>query len=319
MKQKRKTLISVILFAVIFGALLITATFTDLQVSRILTRGTLPAGQYYADGIFGTVFETIGTAPEYFISVLCLEILMLYVLRFFQPGALRMILAIVAAVAAAGFYAAWLHEMFEYIFRHYMDDFPTFVWGVIAFITLIMMFFTTLAVDRLSDESLRRLPRFAFAALLGMLAATLIVQGLKIPFGRMRYRAMNTIGDFSYYTRWYVVNGQPDKTWMRELFGTSDACKSFPSGHTRGAAATFYLVLFAERLGVRNRKIIGALWAFALLFSALVAISRIMVGAHFFSDVLVGGTIGFLCCAAATKLSAGPAKEIKNKKEASHA
>ena len=32
------------------------------------------------------------------------------------------------------------------------------------------------------------------------------------------------------------------------------------------------------------------------LFTGAVALSRSMVGAHFFSDVLVGGTIGFSVC-----------------------
>ena len=134
-----------------------------------------------------------------------------------------------------------------------------------------------------------------------MTVATLIVQGLKVPFGRMRYRAMNVIGDFGKneqfpgFTRWYMVSGQPDKELMRATFGTSDAFKSFPSGHTRGAAATFYLATLGAVLGLSKKKQI-ALWVFAVVFTGLVALSRIMVGAHFFSDVLIGGTVGFLCC-----------------------
>ena len=38
MTKKSKTLISILLFVVLFGGLLLTATFTDLQVSDILTR-----------------------------------------------------------------------------------------------------------------------------------------------------------------------------------------------------------------------------------------------------------------------------------------
>ncbi len=67
---------------------------------------------------------------------------------------------------------------------------------------------------------------------------------------------------------------------MRATFGTSDAYKSFPSGHTRSAAATFYLAAMADVLGI-NKKKKAALWCFAAAFTCAVALSRIMVGAHF--------------------------------------
>ena len=35
-------------------------------------------------------------------------------------------------------------------------------------------------------------------------------------------------------------------------------------------------------------------WVVPILYTGIVAISRIMVGAHYFSDVLFGGTIVFL-------------------------
>lgn len=44
MTIRKRTILSLCLFAAIFGGLLLTATFTDLQVSRILTKGTLPEG-----------------------------------------------------------------------------------------------------------------------------------------------------------------------------------------------------------------------------------------------------------------------------------
>lgn len=293
MTVKKKTIISICLFLLIFGGLLITATFNDLKVSNILTKFSLPEGQYYADDIFGTVFETIGTSPEYFIGAFAFQIIFIYVTRFFNKKNLKTIIQVVSIVAACALYCVWFNEMFNYIFRHY-DISPDFIWGVIAFLGLITTVFGTLAVNNFSDENIKKLLRFAVVTLVAMEAAVLTVQIIKIPMGRMRYRAMNTVNDFSYYTPWYVANGQPDKEWMRSLFGTSDACKSFPSGHTRAAAAMFYLTTLVDVLGVKNKRIRSAVWIGAFLFTALVAVSRIMVGAHFFSDVLIGGTVGFI-------------------------
>lgn len=303
MKTKKKTIFSLCAFFAVFAALLITATFTDLQVSQLLTKGTLPPGQYYATGLFGVIFECIGTCPEYLVSAFSCEVLALYAIRLLREKKYAFPFACVMLAGAAVLTGAWFKELSGYILRHYSVSMKPFLWGVIVFVTLLFTFCETLATGSLSDESLKKLPRLAFCVLFGTLAATLIVQALKTPFGRMRYRAMNTIGDFSGFTRWYIPNGQPDKEWMRAAFGTSDAFKSFPSGHTRGAAATFYLAVYAQALDVKAKWKRAALWCFAVVFTGLVAVSRIMVGAHFFSDVLVGGTIGFSCCMIAREVA----------------
>lgn len=304
MTMKKKTILSLVLFAVIFGGLLLTATFTDLQVSRILTKNTLPAGQYYATGVFGVVFECVGTSPELLISALSAAMLTVWGLRMMPPGAGRTLFVAAGGAVTAGLYLWEYSDMFEYVCR-LMQPYeggpsfkgvPAFLWGIAAFLSLFSAALSLFAVNCFSDDTLKKLPRYAVVTMAAVVIAILLVQVMKIPMGRMRYRAMNVIGDFSGYTRWYVAGGQPDKAWMRETFGTSDAFKSFPSGHTRAAAATFYLVSLADVVGVKSRRRRALLWCFAIGFTGLVALSRIMVGAHFFSDVLVGGTVGFAVC-----------------------
>lgn len=313
MTQRKKTLLSVCLFILIFGGLLITATFTDLQVSQILTKNVLPRGQYYTEHIFGAVFESIGTIPEYFVGALMVQIVFLYIRRFTKAGAGKTALECGALFVIFGLYAMWYNELFDYIFRHFdlPEGRPAYIWGIVVFLGLLTAVFGTLAANNFSDESVKKLLKFAFVTMGAILLAMAIVQILKIPFGRMRYRSMNTIDDFSGFTRWYIAGGQPDKEWMRATFGTSDAFKSFPSGHTRSAAATFYLATMADVLGVKDKRKKAALWIFALVFTGTVAISRIMVGAHFFSDVLIGGTIGFTCAVLSKEFFINHCENIK--------
>ena len=298
MTMKKRTILSLCLFAVIFLGLLLTATFTDLQVSRILTKNALPAGEYYANDLFGVVFECIGTSPELLLCGVCAAMLTVWALRLCRPGAVRTLLLLAGGAATVGLYAWEFYDLFHYICRHVPGDksVPAFLYGVAGFLALFCATLTLFAVNSVSDETLRRLPRFACVTMGSVLVAVLLIQVIKNPMGRMRYRAMNVTGDFSGYTPWYVPNGQPDKAWMRATFGTADACKSFPSGHTRAAAATFYLVSLADVIGVKSKRRRALLWCFAIVFTGTVAISRIVVGAHFFSDVLVGGTIGFVLC-----------------------
>ena len=69
MTKKSKTLISILLFVVLFGGLLLTATFTDLQVSDILTRHALASHSYYTNDPFGATLRA--SAARLFI--LCLH------------------------------------------------------------------------------------------------------------------------------------------------------------------------------------------------------------------------------------------------------
>lgn len=295
--SKKHTVISCALFAAVFAALLITATFTDLQVSQILTKGTLAPGKFLADGLFGVVFECIGTTAPYVVGVFSLEIMFVYVLRFMKnPVGKTVLCCLLEAGAFAAYYVLAL-DILNYNFRHYGLEGtpkPAFVRVELAFVAAFIVLLVTFAVNSLSDESIRRLIRTAFAVLVAIAVSSLTVEYLKHPFGRPRFRAMNYANDFSYYTRWYVLNGQPDKEWMKETFSSTDACKSFPSGHTQSAAMAFCIVMLKDAFGITSKKKAALLWCSATLWTGLVALSRIMVGAHFFSDVLVGGTIGFI-------------------------
>lgn len=294
--DKKRTLVSCILFAVIFSALLITATFTDLQVSRILTKGTLMPGSYLAVGLFGVLFECIGCAPPYLVGIISLEIVFVYTVRFMKSGRAKVLVESLLQIACAVAYYVLVLDVFDYNFRHYRleGDKPAFMRVELIFLALLLTALTALAVNNLPDEIVKKFPRFAYAVALAIIFSTLFVTIIKEPFGRVRYRAMNYAGDFSYYTRWYVLSGQPDKEWMKETFSSSDACRSFPSGHTQSTAMIFCIVMLRELFDIKSKKITAVLWTVSIVWTACVALSRIMVGAHYFSDVLMGGTIGFL-------------------------
>lgn len=303
MTRKFKTIVSLLLFVLLFGGLLLTATFTDLQVSKILTAGALAPGSYYTNNFFGAVFESVGSAPVYLMIAFAVQILFWNVYRFWKKQPWKTLLLILGVCGNVGAYFAFFTETFGYIMQHVDAESykgAGFLSGIAVMLAIMVTFFGIFAAKNLSDESLKKLLNTAFAILAMVIAANVIVAIIKIPVGRMRYRAMNTeggksIGGFENFTRWYVANGQMDKAEMIRLFGTTDACKSFPSGHTCAAGMSYGLIMLIDALGIKSKGKKAALWIGTIAFTGIVAVSRIVVGAHFFSDVLMGGTISFVC------------------------
>jgi lipid A 4'-phosphatase len=119
-------------------------------------------------------------------------------------------------------------------------------------------------------QTAARVPAFLFAA---VAASGLIVDLLKLLVGRTRPKLLFASGDY-------------DFSW----FGLTADHWSFPSGHAATAAA-----------------LMTALWClwprhvlFYIALAALIAVSRVVIGAHYLSDVLMGGFIGVV----ATRIAA---------------
>lgn len=71
---------------------------------------------------------------------------------------------------------------------------------------------------------------------------------------------------------------------------------SFPSGHSQ-AGVVFYYVLITiliNELNISNKKIRIGLKISAITLAILIGISRIVLGVHFFTDVLTGLIIGWI-------------------------
>lgn len=106
--------------------------------------------------------------------------------------------------------------------------------------------------------------------LMGIFGYVLFVQPLKIFWGRVRFKDIDVL--YSNFTNWYVPNG---------ITGND----SFPSGHT---AMGFILISFFLLFRNKNFVLRFGVYFFVLTWAIAVAASRIVIGAHFLSDVIVG-------------------------------
>lgn len=316
---KSKTIIALCLFAVLFVSLVLVATYCDFQVSKILTKNALKPGEYLANDLFGVVGEAVGTSPIYILLSLCTAILCWYFAKCFDKKKWAIALAVIFAFVGTVAWWYYIKDIMKYVIEHAANEIGAAGAAVYEYchngavvasqvlVALTIQALTVLALRPLKAETLKRLVWWVVAALAACVLANIIILLVKDPVGRMRFRAINSnvgqhlinAGLVQGYTPWYVRNGQPDEaiinSFIAEYPGASDAFKSFPSGHTCAAGMSYALIMLPDVVDFKHKKAGKiACWVTPIVITMLVAISRIVVGAHYMSDVTFGGTIAFV-------------------------
>ena len=307
----------IIIFCVVFLALLLTSTFFDMQVTKILV--DIPEGSYYSNNLFGVIGEVIGSFPIYYMigfAVICLALGGIV----YKPS-LKKLFFIIAIIG--GFIAMFIGV--DDCLKEFADHSIAYKnWDKIFKILLASAFAllfeipTIIIVNKFSDETKKKLMIFACVTLLMVVISQIIIYALKVAVGRARYKAMNVIGSESLYTPWYIFNGSrvSDNPTLIALGVESNAFKSFPSGHTAASAAVYaFLALPYVFEKFNNKKWKVILNVSTIAFTGYIAISRIVVGAHFYSDVLFGGTITYLSVFLGVIIVKAILKKIANKKQ----
>ena len=307
LSRKKRTIISLILFFLIFGGLLLIATFYDLKINHILTSSSLKDHLYLTNDTFGASFEAFGDSPNYIMLTMAFSLIFIFARRNMKKAGQVVLMAAALAGTFASLYF-WFNSVLNYIKEHLtmLDRSFELAEGpylnvIVAFLALVVTFLSVTAANNFNDEAIKKLLRFSIATIIICAVPTAIINlGLKGYVGRIRYRAMDMYPDnptygFAAYARWFEHHGQwLSKEEMRELFGTSDALKSFPSGHTASAGCIYALTMLIDSLGIKKKGARIALWVCPIAYTGAVAVSRMVCGAHFLSDVLVGGTLSFV-------------------------
>ncbi|MBR4800722.1 MAG: phosphatase PAP2 family protein [Clostridia bacterium] len=329
MSLKTKTIIAICCFVAIFAILVALASVFDFQISQILTKGSLDEGEYISHGFFPIAGEVFGTSPLYIFAALSMGIAFWFCLKIIPKKVLSVIGAIVAAVLIVVAWWFFFKDIVGYFFEHAANqarenvanvaDAEASAAAVYEFrhsfgvrLTEVLMALcvaplTVFAFKGIKEENLKKLGWMVLAFVAGAVVALLLLN-IKGPIGRMRFRAINSSvgkqliddGVLKGFTPWYIANGQPSQEiiamFTAKWPGASDAFKSFPSGHTCSAAMSYVLIMLPDAVDFKHKKAAKVIcWVTPILITGLVAISRIVAGAHYMSDVTFGGTIGFLC------------------------
>ena len=300
MKTKTKNIIIWSVVAVVAISVAILGTIFDLQISKNLADLQFTVDGYHSTNIFAIIGEIFGENILYVLLVISFGIIFFYLYKnplFKEWLNTLLLITLFSAGLVVCFYC--IHKVLEYLSIYTNIGLDKYISSTIGMISILLIscvvnIFAFFLISKISDENIKKLYVWAIVVLIVALLSNGIVQFSKRIFDRTRYRAMVFAGDkdFSYFQNWYVFNTNKFQH-VSEL--SSDFFRSFPSGHTCAAASSFLLVclpLFIPQ--TNNKKWKTIFWLFAIVYTLLVAFSRIVAGAHFFMDVYIGGLITFV-------------------------
>lgn len=143
------------------------------------------------------------------------------------------------------------------------------------FMVLSLLAFNLLLREILKKITLsQRIKAFSKCSVfLGLYGYLFIVQPLKHLWGRVRFRDLDTI--YSSFTPWFLPNG-------------INGNQSFPSGHAAMAWMILPLLLLVDS---KSKGIKIFLIIIIISWGLTVSLSRVIIGAHYASDVLLGSII----------------------------
>ena len=299
--MKKKTLIGVCAACVVFVALLLVATFYDLQINIALGN---------ADSLFGQFFRLWGEVTGWIVIPICAAILLRACDKKTKAG--KVLAVLWAIVLVVGWFLTIKYFMEEFTGDSYIEGMYGSPYGYLTVhsivFALIISALHVWAIYKVKETTIKKLVFFAVAMIIALALSQLVTTVLKNIWTRQRFRNLgvgNGGTSSDGFTPWYQPglgkNKEAATYYVEDSVGgmlKKDAYKSFPSGHTSAAALSFGLIMLPE-LFEKLKKYKVWFYVAPIVYTVLVAISRIVNRAHYLSDVLFGGAIGALSVFAA--------------------
>ncbi|AMC92828.1 hypothetical protein AOC36_02155 [Erysipelothrix larvae] len=116
----------------------------------------------------------------------------------------------------------------------------------------------------------------------------LLINGIKVLWGRPRMRLIASNPDATFQNWWIIGSDLKDKLMPTGVI--SEEFKSFPSGHTASAACIFGLCILPYLNTSLTKYKNGFFWS-CVGITLVIAFSRLVMGAHFLTDVTMGFTV----------------------------
>ena len=274
----KKNYLIVIVMLISFMAI---GSFFDYQISSAV---------YNQESWFGIFFASFGQLP----AMLCFSVggtLMIKVADRNKKLTLALSYIFGVLLNAFALFGVAIDPML------YIKEMPLVLSIVIAIVVVVGV---DVMIWRLTDTTSREDIKKVIWAFVGIMFIEIIVINIvKIPWGRPRMRMISVQPD-AFFQPWWVI-GSEMKDKLMAIGVAAEEFKSFPSGHTGNATCSILLCLLPIICSKLKGKENLLFWI-GIIFAVVVAFSRLVMGAHFLTDVTVGLTITFVVSMTITRI-----------------
>lgn len=262
-----------LLIVCVLVALMLIGSFYDYQISLKL---------YNPKSSFGILFASYGQLP----AMLCSSISGLLLIKIANPlHKVKYILSYIFGVLLHVF--AILGITMDPML--YIQNMKLVISVAIA---IILVSIVDIVIWKfIQDTEPQKLKKIIILLLTTMFLEIFIINIIKILWGRPRMRMISQQSQ-ALFQPWWVI-GSEVKEQLMAIGIAAEEFKSFPSGHT-GNAACAILLGTLPFISNRFKDKATLLFFIGVTFTIIVAFSRIIMGAHFLTDVTVGMSIAFI-------------------------
>ncbi len=244
--------IKISILCLITLTLLVTAF--DMQISQRL---------FNPDSNYGLWFRGFAYVPTYFIVHISLFIVSRYLLILFKKWRFAIVLLTLSGIIILN--GLLVFKMYDYI------QYPHITMSIIFTTFIVVSFWVAKSIKM---EWLYSFAKLSSVSLLSFGVTFMSVSILKMVWGRPRFHGI--VSTDALYNPWFMPSGPT----------TQDIMQAFPSGHTAFAALTLLLILIPLEFNTLKK------WFHPLYFGLVVwilsvAVSRIVLGAHFATDTTI--------------------------------
>ncbi|MCF0107608.1 MAG: phosphatase PAP2 family protein [Bacilli bacterium] len=267
----------------VFCAGIILGSFFDFQISKSI---------FIDRNDFGVLMSAFGLIPAYaflsFIGGSLFRISFKHDYKIF----IKIIFYILSLVAlGCGIYFS-AHEMFSYNGLN-IDSVETTVLSYVIS-SVINIGFSVLGF--FLSMNLNNKKAWLAILLIGIasiFALVVNINGLKLIMHRPRFRTLQLgIMDLRFHNWWEPCNEY--KTFINEYGVLKEEFKSFPSGHAAASLLVSYFLVFITYCIPKLKKYKNAFFLIGFIYCLIMSFSRMLVGAHYLTDVSWGGLLSLI-------------------------
>lgn len=256
--------------ALVWLSALIAAGFFDLEISMKLADPMSP---------FGRFFELAGEPPAILFTAFNFSVAAVCLLKRSERSYKRLFLAAILIALMVGTTYYTVNATFGYI-KSWRTELGlgflgsgTKLFWVLLITALVSMLLLQLAFRQKHSRLEAMLPSAVHCILAAVLTLA-IIWAFKLLWGRVRFRQLDELSQF---TAFFIPNG------FTGYF-------SFPSGHTANATVILTISYYFGS-AIKSPRFSRLILLILSSWTIIVALSRVLVGAHYLSDVLCGWAI----------------------------